>query len=275
ELKLCDEHITRDALKTLCDKMISAGNFNALNLSCINASRSKVIVGGIAVLYGVMRALKIEQLKVSQVALREGVIYDMIGKAEHDNVQDQTIRELLSRYRADETQSSRVTATARKLFSAVQKAWKLDPARDLNTLTRASQLHEIGLSLAHQQYHKHGEYILQNSDMLGFSRAEQSELALLVRFHRRKLNIAPFNELEKRNSQTLLRLLALLRIAVLFHRDRYTHQMPVIKLAVKKSELRIGIPQTWLEDHPLTAVELVEETGQLKSAGIKLVINPT
>ncbi len=272
ESKLCEEHITREGLKKFCELMIEAKRFEALNLSSINASRSKVIVGGIAVLYGVMHSLNIDQIRVSQVALREGVIYDMIGKAEHDNVQDQTIRDLLQRYRADETQSNRVSNTAEKLFSAVKNTWNLDPENDLNALIRASQLHEIGLSLAHQQYHKHGAYILGNSDMLGFSRAEQNELALLVRFHRRKLSVTPFKELGKAKSQSLLRLLALLRIAVLFHRDRYTYQLPRIKLSVKKSELHIEIPQQWMEDHPLTAMELDEEISHLKPTGIKLLI---
>lgn len=272
ELKLTDEHITRTALKTFCDMMIDAGSFDALKLKCINSSRAKVIVGGVTVLYGVMRALKIDTLKVSQVALREGVIYDMMGKAEHDNVQDTTIRELLTRYRADETQAGRVSSTSQKLFGAVEKAWGLDSEEDLNILTRASELHEIGLSLSHHQYHKHGHYILENSDMLGFSKTEQNELALLVRFHRRKLNATQFKELGEAKSERLLRLLALLRISILFHRDRYTYQMPKIKLTIKKSELRISIPQEWMEEHPLTTVELVEEKDHLKPTGIKLVI---
>ncbi len=274
EQKLCDENITRSGLKELCDIMINAGKFETLNLSSINANRQKVIVGGIAVLYAVMRSLQIEEIKVSQVALREGVIYNMIGKTEHDDVQDQTIRQLLSHYRSNETQYQRVIATAEKLFSASQKVWKLDPEKDLKLLQQAGQLHEIGLSVAHQQYHKHGAYLLQNSDMLGFSRTEQKELSLLVRYHRRKLDIKPFNELGKHRSEPLLKLLSLLRIAVLFHRDRYTHQMPKITMAVKKSELQIAIPQEWMEDHPLTAVELVEEKAQLKSAGTKLKIVP-
>ncbi len=274
ELGLVDESITRESLKQLCDIMMTSGNFASLKLSSINESRIKVIVGGIAVLYGLMRSLDIDRIKVSQVALREGVIYDMIGKVEHDCIQDKTIVELLTRYRADETQSRRVSSTAGKLFSAVHKSWKLDPELDLNTLTRASQLHEIGLSLAHQQYHKHGAYILNNSDMLGFSRIEQTELGLLVRYHRRKLDVKPFQELGKKKAEKTLRLLALLRIAALFHRDRYTHQMPKIKLAIKKSELRISIPQEWMEAHPLTTVELVEETNHLKPTNIKLVILP-
>ncbi len=272
ELKLTNEHITRAALKAFCDRIIEAESFDALKLKCINSSRAKVIVGGVAVLYGIMRALGIDTIKVSQVALREGVIYDMIGKAEHDNVQDTTIRELLTRYRADDTQASRVTSTSQKLFGAVETAWKLDSDEDLNILTRASQLHEIGLSLSHHQYHKHGHYILENSDMLGFSKSEQNELALLVRYHRRKLDADQFQELGEAKSERLLRLLALMRISILFHRDRYTYQMPKIKLTIKKSELRISIPQEWMEEHPLTTVELVEEIDHLKPTGIKLVI---
>ena len=273
ELELSKEHISRSGLKALCDKFIEAGSVDKLKLDSVSSNRSKVLAGGVAVLYGIMRALKIEEIRVSPVALREGVIYDMIGKAEHEDVQQTTINQLQTRYWIDTTQAERVARTSGNLFGAVARAWSLDSQADLNLLTRAAQLHEIGLALAHQQYHKHGEYILKNSDMLGFSRTEQNELALLVRFHRRKVSSEPFENLPGKRTDSLTRLLALLRIAVLLHRDRYTHKLPTISLTVKKSELKIGIPREWMEEHPLTTVELVEETGHLKNAGIKLELD--
>ncbi|MDO6459552.1 exopolyphosphatase [Granulosicoccaceae sp. 1_MG-2023] len=273
ELGLSKEHISRSGLKTLCDRCIKAGSIEKLKLESVSNNRCKVLAGGIAVLYGIMRALKIDEIRVSPVALREGVIYDMIGKAEHEDVQQYTINQLQTRYWVDKTQAERVTRTAGNLFRAVAKAWELDPQHDLNLLTRAAQLHEIGLILAHQQYHKHGEYILKHSDMLGFSRTQQYELALLVRYHRRKVNSDALADLPGKRSSSLTRLLALLRIAVLLHRDRYTHKLPTIRLTVRKSELRIGVPREWMESHPLTTVELVEETGHLKNAGIKLVLD--
>ena len=60
-------------------------------------------------------------------------------------------------------------------------------------LNWAADLHEIGIDIAHSQYHKHSAYIIENGDLAGFSKQDQILLATIIRLHRRKFSQALFN----------------------------------------------------------------------------------
>jgi exopolyphosphatase/guanosine-5'-triphosphate,3'-diphosphate pyrophosphatase len=270
ELGLTDGTITQEGLRKLTRMAIKAGSVQALNLTSISASRAQVIAGGLAVLRAIMRTLDISSMKASQVALREGLIFDMLGKAEHVDIQSQTLANLTNRYSIDISQASRVERTARQLFELVVEPWNLDPETDSELLTWAARLHELGMGVAHTQYHKHGAYILENSDLLGFSLAEQKALALLVRYHRRKIDNEAFNSLPDDERQRLLQLLGLLRLAALLHRGRHDEPLDEISLRIKDGQITVIAPQSWLNEHPLTYAELLAEAERLTHVNIKL-----
>jgi len=255
ELSISDGTITRDGLRQLTRRIVKAGNVDNLNLSSISPSRSQVIAGGIAVLRAIMRTLDIKRITASQVALREGLIY---------------IANLTSRYSIDIRQANRVETTAKKLFKQVQKPWKLDPETDLELLTWAAKLHELGMGVAHTQYHKHGAYIIENSDLLGFTQTEQNALALLVRYHRRKIEHEVFEALPENERTRLSLLLALLRLSALLHRGRYDDPMDDLNIAIKQEQITLLAPQSWLDEHPLTYAEIIAEAERLTHVNIKL-----
>jgi len=212
ELSITDGTITRDGLRQLSRLIIASGNVKALNLESISENRTQVIAGGLAVLRATMKTLDIKRMQASQVALREGLIFDMLGKAEHIDLQSQTIANLTSRYSIDIRQAARVETTARKLFKKVGNTWNLNEDSDLDLLTWAAKLHEVGMGVAHTQYHKHGAYILENSDLLGFTQAEQTALALLVRYHRRKIEHETFDDLPEKQAHRLAHILSILPV---------------------------------------------------------------
>jgi len=202
--------------------------------------------------------------------LREGLIFDMLGKAEHLDIQSQTITNLTARYSIDMRQAYRVEKTARKLFEQASDIWDLDQDTDLQLLSWAAQLHELGMGVAHTQYHKHGAYILENSDLLGFTQAEQKALSLLVRYHRRKLEHEAFETLTDEESHRLSLLLSLLRLSALLHRGRYDDPLDEVTVKIKKAQITVVAPQSWLDDHPLTYAELIGEAERLTHVNIKL-----
>jgi len=270
ELCITDGTITRDGLRQLSRLIISAGNVKALNLESISENRTQVIAGGLAVLRATMKTLDIKRMQASQVALREGLIFDMLGKAEHIDLQSQTIANLTSRYSIDIRQAARVENTARKLFKKVRNTWNLDEDTDLGLLTWAAKLHEVGMGVAHTQYHKHGAYILENSDLLGFTQAEQTALALLVRYHRRKIEHETFDDLPEEQAHRLAHILSILRLSALLHRGRYDEPLDDISIDIKKDQITVQAPQTWLDEHPLTYAELISEAERLTHINIKL-----
>ncbi len=273
ELGISDGVITRDGLRELVSLIVDRGSVEKLDLQSINRDRALVISAGIAILQAILKTFKIDEMQATQVALREGLIFDMIGKAEHVDIQSQTIANLIARYSIDTEQANRVEETARTLFGHVVNAWELDHEADLELLSLAAKLHELGMGVAHTQYHKHGAYILENSDLLGFSLAEQKALALLVRFHRRKILLDAFDGLPGSEKNRLLKLLSLLRLAALLHRGRHSAQFDELNLKVRENQLTIVTTQTWLDNNPLTNIELATEAQRLLHIDIRLKIN--
>lgn len=270
ELNITDGDITRAGVRELIQAIDTAGGPDKLNLSSISGNRCAVICGGIAIVHAIMKTLKIKSMQASTVALREGIIFDMVGKAEHVDIQSQTLTNLATRYNIRVNQAVRVETTVSNFFDQVSDAWQLDKDNDLTLLSWAAKLHELGKAVAHTQYHKHGAYIIENSDLMGFSRAEQNALSLLIRFHRRKIDMAAFEHMSKSERIHTLRLISLLRLAVLIHRGRHRVDLKNLKLRAKENQLVLQVDEQWLEENPLTSAELSAEADRLLTIDFKL-----
>ena len=203
-------------------------------------------------------------------------MYDLLGRHGDEDVQpstcEVTIRNLSSRYRIDPEQAARVEKTALYLQGQVEKSWRLGKEKYGNLLGWAARLHEIGLDIAHAQYHKHGAYVLAHADLPGFSRQEQELLGVLVRSHRRKFPQEVFATLSGKHRGRARNLSILLRLAVLLHRSRTRRGLPGFVISADDNGLKLAFPPGWLADHPLTSSELEEEAGYLKGAGVRLTI---
>ena len=266
----CEEGIDARALHRLRDVLIDAGDVAKVNLPGLGAERATVFPGGVAVLLALFEDLGIERMRVSDWALREGLLYDLLGRIRHEDVRERTIATLSGRYNLDAKQAVRVEHTAGELLDTVAGSWGLDDEESAHLIGWAARLCEIGLAIAHSQHHKHGAYILENSDLPGFSRQEQKRLAALVRGHRRKFPQSVFKQLGGERANRARRLCILLRLAVLLHRGRTDTEMPAIALQAEKKSLHLGFPEGWLERHPLTRADLAQEADYLKAAGYRL-----
>ncbi|MDO6804439.1 exopolyphosphatase, partial [Wenyingzhuangia sp. 1_MG-2023] len=164
----------------------------------------------------------IEHMVYSDGALREGALWDLFGRSSHEDVRQRTVRSLQERFYIDEAQSARVSDMARALFLQVYQDLGLEESQ-VRWLLWGAELHEIGLSLSHSGFHKHGAYLLQHADMLGFTRQGQAKLAALVRCHRRKFNLGEFATLSPESRAFVIQLTRLLRIAVILNHGRGAH----------------------------------------------------
>ena len=229
-----------------------------------------MLPGGVAVLSSVFKALDISLMGVSDEALREGLLYELLGYIRHEDVRERTVDSLSKRYGIDEQQAKRVEISSAALLSQVARSWDLTPPENAELLAWAARLHEIGLAVSHSSFHKHGAYLLANADLSGFSRQQQRMLAALVRGHRRRFPREVFEALPERLRKPAERLCVLLRLAVLLHRGRSTIGKPMLYLDVGEHRLKASFPSNWLKKHPLTRAELEQEARQLKSAGYTL-----
>jgi len=262
--------ISRESLDKLAAQLIEAGSLDKLSLKGLSDERKPVFPGGVAVLRAVFKNLDIEQMQVSDEALREGLIYDMIGRIRHEDTRQRTIQFLADSYNLDQEQAQRVNITAQAIFNQVIRAWQLNDPRYSAMLSWAARIHEIGLAVSHSQFHKHGAYLIENADLSGFSRQEQRVLAALVRGHRRKFPSSVFESLPSDLVLCTKQLCILLRLAVLLHRSRSAVASPHALLSAEGSRLVLEFPQDWLANHPLTQAELEQEAGNLEAAGFSL-----
>ena len=262
--------ITPHALAKLREVLIEAGHVGKIVLEGLPEERRPVFPGGVAILNATFEALQIERMRVSNRALREGLLYDLLGRIHHEDVRERTIKALSERYQLDFEQAKRVNVTAQNLLAQVADTWDLAGENWRRLLRWATTLHEIGLTIAHSQYHKHGGYLLTYLEMPGFARGEQRRLAVLVRAHRRKAPLSEFNKLPAAETQRITRLSLILRLAVLAHRRRTRELSSPITLTAESALMKVKFPAGWLDAHPLTRADLELEATYLKSAGFKL-----
>jgi exopolyphosphatase/guanosine-5'-triphosphate,3'-diphosphate pyrophosphatase len=265
----CDTGITLESLYKMRNKMIRQGRVEKLKLAGLKENRAPVLPGGLAVLIAVFETLGIEQMRVSGQALREGLLYDLIGRIQHKDTREATVQSVLKRWNLDASHAENVMRTAMALFEQVEIGWKLIGENKL-LLKWAAQLHEIGLQISHGAYHKRGAYVLTHADLPGFSRTEQALLATLILNHRQKLRINSFENLVTRAHKPGLRLCILLRLAVLLHRGRTDEQVPDISIQADRSDIMLRFPEGWLAQNSLTMADLTKERKFLKDAGFSL-----
>ncbi len=266
-MKLTKGAITADALPLLREQLLQADSIDKINLPGLEKDRKPIIAGGVLVLEAAFSALGLQRLLVSKAAMREGILYDIIGRRSDKDPRDASVAALTQRYGIDEIQAARVEATALRLFEQVRQAWQLDDD-DALMLGWAARLHEIGLAIAHSQYHLHGAYLLEHSDIAGFSRQEQLLLAALVRNHRRNIVKNAFDALPDRVLLKAKRTTALLRLAVLLHRSHDPDAIPKLELAVHGDSLQLVVARDWIDSRPLLKTDLIAEPEYIAGLGI-------
>lgn len=267
--------ITPAGLRNVLDAVVAAGHIRNLRFEAVTDDRRPVFPGGLAILAEIFTALRLREMRFAEGALREGLLYDMVGRFTDEDARERTVRSMQMRYHVDAEQAARVEATALKLLKDTRTAWNLrgEPAASL-VLKWAARLHEVGLDVAHSGYHRHGAYLLENADMPGFSRDEQRLLALVVGGQRRKLSRESLLEPVPPWDRQALYLIVLLRLAVLLHRGRGRDEVPRIKLSARGKSLRLAFPARWLGGHPLTLADLQQEVQYLRAAGVRLTVVP-
>lgn len=269
----CREGISLDALRRLRTALLEVRDTAEIASRWqLDPARARVFFGGFVILHGLCETLGVQQLEVSEGALREGLIYDLLGRIRHEDVRDRTIADVIGRFGLDEAQAGRVSGTALELHRQVRAKWQLTGKEARHVLERAARLHEIGLLLTHDQYHRHGAYVLEHSDLPGYSRDDQRLLSALVGRHRRSFPADAFSHLPKDWARPARRLCVLLRLAVVLHRGRSSEPLPAISLRVDRQRLVLRLPAGWLDQHPLTRADLEIEARQLRKAGFDLEI---
>jgi len=272
-LGIVERDLTLEALEALIERVIDAGSVAAIKMSGLSERRAQVWPGGLSILAELIGVLRIGRLKVSDGALREGLLYDLLGRLQHEDARERTVRSMARRYNVDESQARRVADTACLLLRQCADEWTLTSQLAEHGLVWAAYLHEIGLDISHDGYQRHGAYIAENADMPGFPRAEQRLLAFLIASQRHQIVMRYLKDLPRAWREPALRLGILLRLAVLMNRSRNDAELPPVELSVDTHSLALTFDPAWLEANPLTVADLEREKRLLAQAGYDLSYN--
>jgi exopolyphosphatase/guanosine-5'-triphosphate,3'-diphosphate pyrophosphatase len=264
--------ITHEGLERLRSLLLKHERADPRRIAGLSDSRAPVLPGGVAILCAAFDALGIETMAVSEGALRHGVLYDLLGRAQHADMREATVAQFMRRYHVDAAQAERVRAVALGIYdelAAAPHAAEREDSTSRLIIDWAARLAEIGLSIAHAQYHKHSAYVLSHADMPGFSGMEQQRLARIVLAHRGKLTKVQDAGLEGADWM----LVFALRVATLLLRSRTDVRVPHLSVAMDDAGFLLSVPQAWLDDNPLSADALESEAGYWKAIGMKFAVN--
>jgi exopolyphosphatase/guanosine-5'-triphosphate,3'-diphosphate pyrophosphatase len=266
--------VSAKALEQLKQKALSFKTIEDIDIDGLSERRKPVFIGGLAIMLACFKALSIDEMLVSPYALREGLLQDLLGRLEHRDPRDKAVKALMSRFAVDPAQVARVQKTALGIFDQLSGENALDNSQRV-MLDWATGLHEIGLSLSHASYQKHSAYLVEASDMAGFSRQEQLFLTALVGFQRRDIPAEYGDRLPRRLRKALRITLPCMRLAWIFCRTREDQAIPDVSIRLKGSTVFLGLPEYWMENHPLTVADLEYEELALQTTGLQLEIEYT
>ncbi len=270
EIDPAASNVTPEGLELLLKRLAESGSLRELDLDAVSEERRPVFPGGTVILAEIIAALGIAQMRFVEGALRDGLLYDMVGRMTRSDARERTVGSMQRRYHVDIEQAERVEGTAMAFLNQLKTAWGLDDPLAELSLKWGARLHEIGLDVAHNGYHRHGAYLLENADMPGFAREEQQLMARLVGSHRRKFTLERLEDLIPPWDRLAIYLIVLLRLAVLLHRGRSAVALPNIELAARGRTLELRFPARWLNEHPLTIADLQLEIEYLRPEEVRL-----
>lgn len=277
-LDLCGEHhfdkseISLECLIALKSKLFEMERLDAIELRGLAENRREILPAGLAILIAVFKALKIQRMRTSPAALREGMLYELTGIEKPFDIKERAIKGLLTRYHIDFDQARRVNQTALNIWQQVHQAWNLTDNYYRQMLSWAARCHEIGLSINFSKQQKHGEYLLLNTDINGFSVQQQQILALLVRCFRRKFPLQRFEVIDDTvTRERLIRLARVLRLSVLFNHRRRDFHIPPCDITVSDDQMQLTFPEGYLKEHSLLKADLVQEQSYLAAVNLPFI----
>lgn len=254
-----DERITLSKLQQLRQQAVRCGKVEELEIEGLTLERALVFPSGLSILLAIFETLNIESMTLAGGALREGLMYGMLHLSVEQDIRSRTLRNLQRRYLLDVEQARRVALLAVSFTRQVEQAWRLDN-RCCELLRCACLIHEIGLSVDFRQAPQHAAYLIRHLDLPGFTPAQKTLLAALLQNQNGNLDLSLLAQQNALLPQQANRLCRLLRLAIVFASRRRDDTLPDVRLRAVQDELDVTVPSGWLEQHPLRAEELEQES---------------
>ena len=218
------------------------------SITGIGPRRAEIILPGVAVLLHVLDAFRMPALYYSGAGVRDGIIADLAtrghdrGLAQLTAEQRKVVEEMAERYGVPIRHARKTARLAGDLFRGLQALHKLPPNYG-RLLEAAACLHDVGHFVSDTRHHKHSYYLVANSDMPGFTRAEREIVANVCRYHRKALPAPEHPNLQLldadgRRAVTLLN--PLLRMADSLDRSR-AQRIRSVECKIRENDVQLAL----------------------------------
>ena len=264
--------ITTDFLQQLQDQLLDFKHFDAIAINGLTSERTPVFASGLAILIAIFDCFSIKSLQLSSGALREGLLYEMLPNMRQLSIRKRTLASLTERFHIDQKHAKRITLQVHNLFDQLAFYSSLKKGDGYKLLTASCTLLEVGLLLEYKHHQRHGAYIIQNSDLPGFSQAEQQLLATFVQLYKGDIDLALLTKQTAVDDKTACYLLIILRLAVILCHRRKDDVLPSYQTKLTCRTIELSLPKSWLTAHPLIVDELRQENQHLDIIGFSLII---
>lgn len=265
--------LERRDVDRLIDRLCSLDEAGRRTIKGMDPKRARTIAAGAVVVREVMKALSVSQLTTSEKSLRDGLLVDWMirNRPEIDlsgREQDPRRRAVLyamQRFQVDQRHADQVARISKIIFEATAPLHEL-PLGDAELMDHAARLHDIGHHIAGKNHHKHAQYLLQHTRMLGFTAPEIAVLANTVRYHSRsrpKLSHQAFAALPSADQERVRVLAGILKIADGMDRS---HNQPIEDVSVEVSDDGIAIIGTATDSADLEYWATSQRTALLSEA---------
>lgn len=270
-----DGLITEPRLQRLVDLCLEFNSLNAIKMRGLLEERADVLVPGLAILLALFHTFRIEVLRYSNGALREGVMYGLEKSFQVGDIRQRTAEALAEQFDLDKRQAARVEKTALMLFDQI-KTWKnRRQVQDLRSILKwASLLHEIGIVVNHNNVHRHSAYLIANRDLPGFDSEQQTLLAVLMRYHQKGFKRSDIRSINRYQCRDILILVRIFRLAVLLNRSRQATVAPQqLTLLIENQHWVLQFESGFLAQNPLVLADLEDEQKVLSTIDLRLNIS--
>tara|TARA_Y100001956_G_C4127302_1_gene190961 strand:- start:1150 stop:2649 length:1500 start_codon:yes stop_codon:yes gene_type:complete len=264
-----DGIITSKRLDKLVEKLCEWHTIDEIELDGLTPERKPVFAAGVAILSAVFKDLKISEMHFSQGALREGLLFEMEDGFKRSDIRMRTTENLASKHLVDLDHAARIKGQAQEFLSQIHTELGIKRSSELfDLLDWSALLHEVGLSISLQAFHRHSAYILRHTYMPGFNQEQQRVLAMLVRFQRKALKLHEMEEFTLFKKKHVIGLIRILRLAILVHGQRNDDPLPELELTVEDDSWSLtSQEEEWLEHNRLLHADLLTEQEYWRNAG--------
>ena len=246
--------LTRKELKAVHLLLAGLSYSKRCAIPGMNRERCDIIVAGAQILYEIMKACNIREIKVTELGLRNGMLVDYLSRCPEFpqkgdiSVRDVSIHQLAQMFCVNQAHACHVSDLTAQMFDSAYASGLISyDERWRELLLHASYIHDIGQFIAHSHHQLHSEYIVSNAGILGFNEREILLISLFCRYHRKRIpreRDIGYSSLSPEDKQAVRTLCVLLRCAEVLDRSHDGRVKTAVMFRVSEHAIQLQVSAT-------------------------------